>query len=297
MAFSSGEPAAGAGSATIPSAPRLTASEAGLLVAILRDHCGLSIPAENRSFLELRLGRRLRNLGLASFSPYIALLLGAEGATERQFLAESLVTHTTSFFRERAHFDWLNDEGLPALAQQGTGRISDLVVWSAACSTGQELWTAAILLDRACRGPLGRLRWTVVGTDLSRSALRRAQGATYSEEEIAGLPEDWRSDYLLRSSRPVGGRHVFRIIPELRRRAQFHQINLLDPGRMPGITADIIFLRNVLIYFDLPDQGRVIHQLCTRLRRGGYLLTGHSESLVQPPPGLVPVQPSIYRKD
>lgn len=290
-------PSTSADPAAAFSPPRLDPQQADQIVAILRDYCGLSIEPGKRAFLELRLGRRLRALQMPGFGPYLRRLLGPDGAEERQFMAEALATHTTSFFREKAHFDWLFAEGLPNLATLGYGRMSDLRVWSAACSTGPELWTAACVLDRASRGPLGRLRWSVLGTDLSHRALAKAAAATYAAEEIEGLPEDYRRDYLLRSAAPVAGRPLFRVIPDLRRRARFAQLNLaaLDRGTTPS--AEIIFLRNVMIYFAPSDQARIIRNLATRLSPGGYLLTGHSESLVHPPGDLVAILPSIYRKE
>lgn len=273
---------------------RLEGRYASEIVTTLKDYCGLAISPEKIPFIELRVSRRLRALGLSCYGDYVGRLRGSEGEQERQYLAESLVTHTTGFMRENGHFDWLAKTGLPSLAETGVGRTGDLVIWSAACSIGSELWTAGFVCDRASRGSLGRLRWRLVGSDLSRQALRRAASATYSEDEISGLPEDFRRDYLLRSR--DAGRKLFRVIPDIRRRASFRQVNLLRPGSAGDIEADIIFLRNVLIYFAPPEQDRVIKSLSDRLRSGGYLLTGHSESLFAPPDGMIPVLPSIYRK-
>lgn len=276
---------------------RLTPTEADELITTLRDFCGLSISPDKRPFIELRVGRRLRALRIDNFQSYLARLRGAEGADERQSLAESLVTHTTGFFREGAHFDWLQSHGLPSLAEAGVGRTRELVIWSAACSIGSELWSAGFVVDRKSRTSLGRLQWRLVGTDLSRQALRRAAAATYSTDEISGLPEDYRKEYLLRSKGQTAGGTLFRVAPAIRQRATFQQVNLVRPETSASIEADIIFLRNVLIYFDQSEQVRVIKTLTQRLRRGGFLLTGHSENLVHPPAGMIPVLPSIYRKD
>lgn len=273
----------------------LSSEQAAALVQTVRRHCGLAIAPEKRAFLELRVGRRLRALGLSDYDTYLHRLTGPDGPRERQFLAESLVTHTTGFFREKTHFDWLAAEGIPDLLAGGAGRQQDLVVWSAACSIGSELWTAGIVLDRVSRG--GAFRWSLVGTDISETVLGRARQATFSAEEIVGLPEAFRRDYLLRSRVPVGGKTLYRVVPDLRNRATFAQANLLLPGGQGPPLADVAFLRNVLIYFDADVQERVVRHVSSRLRPGGYLITGHAETMITLPADMKPLVASIYRKD
>ncbi len=275
--------------------PALTEVQASGLCDIMLRVSGVRIDAAKRSFLELRVGRRLQATGAADFDAYLAHLRGPSGAAERQNLAEALVTHTTSFFRERAHFDWLAQEGIDQVVASGAGRSWPLTVWSAACSTGAEMWSAAMVLDQAARSRAGGLRWAVVGTDISRRILQRAATAIFTEDEIEGLPETFRRRYLMRSR--AGRRPLYRIVPELRAQARLAWANLSEPARGPALTADIAFLRNVLLYFPPSEQPMIAAGVVGRLRPGGYLVTGHAEGLSRVPQGLRQVAPTLYRKE
>ncbi len=287
-------------------AAKLSPAEARALSDVAHRASGVAISPDKRGFLEMRVGRRLREIGCPNFQRYLALLNGPGGLEEQRHLVEALTTHTTAFFREKGHFDWLSDVGLPTLADKGCGKIQPLVVWSAACSLGSEMWTAAMVVDRFARRVPGGLRWEVVGTDISRKILRRAAQAVFSAEEIADLPEDFRRDYLLRSkpaavSKMVSGRSKaqtlrYRIVPELRNRAQLAHVNIVNPSPSLSLVADIAFLRNVLIYFRPEDKRRAVTNVTSKLRVGGYLLTGHSESLADAPKNLRQIGASIYQK-
>ena len=209
-----------------------------------------------------------------------------------------LVTHTTSFFREPAHYVWLEKTGLPGLIDQGVGRVHPLTIWSAACSTGPELWSAGMVVDRVAQGVAGGLRWGLVGSDISANVLRRATSAIFTASDMSGVSEEYLRQHFLRS-RPgtaVGnGQRVFRVAPELRKRATFLQANLLqDLTDVP--LADVIFLRNVLIYFAHEDRQTCLRNVCARLRPGGYLILGHSDSHHAMPPEMTSCGSSIFRK-
>lgn len=276
-----------------PSTPKLNAAQAGTLIETAKRITGVAISVDKISFLELRVGRRLRELNCPDFDSYIELLRGPRGENEARYLAEALTTHTTSFFREKIHYDWLESDGLPTLLENGAGRDHKLTVWSAACSLGSEMWTAAIVLDQFAKKLPGGLSWEVLGTDVSRQILRQAAAAVFTEDQISGLPEALRREYLMRSR---GLPRLYRIVPELRSRARFSWANLVDTKRQVNITADVVFLRNVLIYFQPEDQMRAVKGVVSRLRTGGYLLTGHSESLSELPGSLRPIAASIYQK-
>ncbi len=274
--------------------PRLNLAQARILVDIARRASGVAVAEEKLGFVELRVSRRLRDLDCPCYAAYIDYLQGPDSAEETRRLVEALTTHTTAFFREKGHYDWLEREGLPALVARGAGRERPLVIWSAACSLGSEMWTAAIVVERYARNVPGGLRWEVVGTDVSRSILRRAAHAVFTEEETAGMPDDMRRAYMMRAR---GGRPLYRVAPELRARARLAWANLVHLDRALELCADVAFLRNVLIYFEAADQRRAVANVLERLRPGGYLLTGHSESLAEPPAGLRALGASIYRKD
>ena len=189
-------------------------------------------------------------------------------------------------------YDWLRDAGLPALQTRGAGIRRDLVIWSAACSTGQELYsammTAASLGDREDVD----LRLRGVGTDLSTRVLRSCR-AIYPAEETADIPIDLRRRFLLSAA---DGSGQVRIVPDLRRRCRWIRANLASAGDMPAITADVALLRNVLIYFDAATRDRVLRNVIGRIGPGGYLLTGHAETIDPRRYDLTPVRPSIYGK-
>lgn len=281
--------------ASDPAEP-LTPDQIALLCRIAREHGGLAIRPDKRMLLEQRLARRLRATGHAGYASYLATLQRPGAAREVQALIEALTTHTTGFFREAAQFDWLRTTGLPARIASGAGREWPLVLWSAACSTGAEMWSAAMVIDRLALGAPRPLRWQVIGSDLSEAILDRAEAAVYSEAEIAGLPEPLRPVYLLRSRQRQGSGHLFRIVPELRRKARLYQANLVAGPPPTDTMVDVAMLRNVLIYFDDAGRAAAVRHVTSHLLPGGFLLTGHTESLNPLPAGLTQVGPSIYRK-
>lgn len=261
---------------------------------LAQDLGGILIAPGKEDFLVARLGPRLAALGLGEFSAYAAHLQSPSGDAERVRFIECLTTHTTRFFRERPQYDWLRDAGFPGLEMDGAGLRRDLVIWSAACSSGQELYSA--LMTAAMLGERDgvELRLRGVGTDLSRAILALAERAIYPREEITDIPEDMRRRFLL-SARNGGDR--VRIGPDLRRRARWAQANLAEGTGLPAIRADVAMLRNVLIYFDAATRDRVLRNVIARIAPGGYLLTGHSETIDPRHYGLTPVRPSIYRKE
>lgn len=268
------------------------------IVERLKTVAGIRIDPKNQQFLTFRLDRRLQVLGLDSYEDYLDLLQGPTGEAETARLIEMLVTHTTSFFREPAHYDWLARSGLPALVETGVGKLHPLSVWSAACSTGPELWSAGMVLEEFSQTIPGGLRWGLLGTDISAGVLRRAAAAIFTATEMSGVSEARKRQFFLRS-RPgaaIGnGQPIFRIAPELRGRAGFRQANLLqDLADLP--LADIVFLRNVLIYFAPEDRKACLTNVFSRMRSGAYLILGHSDSHHQLPAGLTPCGPAIFRK-
>jgi len=291
---------------------RVGPEQARILVEAVHRLSGIAVSADKTDFIEHRLSRLLRRTGIDSVNGYIQELQTAPAGPAAQNLVEALTTHTTSFFRERGHFDWLEAQGFPALLAQGAGRARPLTIWSAACSTGAELWTAGMVLDTFARAREPALRWALIGTDVSQQILAKAALATFDEDDIRPIPEAMRQRYLLRSrakggaggrardltgaAAATGGGTRYRISPELRRRARLAWANLLDLPAGLKISADVAFLRNVLIYFQPEDQLRAAMNVARRLQPGGYLLTGHAESLAQLPPGMTLVAPSIYRK-
>ena len=286
MAASQGQP---------PAQTELTPDLARAILSRAEQVSGLRIDSQKLEFVRLRVGRRLSALGLESFEGYHRYLAGDAAGDEVRHLVEALTTHTTSFFREQRHYDWLEQDGIDALLN--TRDSGPFVAWSAAASIGAELWSAGMILaERNGRGR-GPSDWQLIGTDISERILQRASTATYSEDEITGISPVRAERFLLRSRklRDRNGAPIYRIAPDLRARARFHKANLQDLTGLPAFTADVAFLRNVLIYFDDEGRDRVVTNVAQRLRPGGILFTGHAEPL-GPHPALETLRPTIYRK-
>lgn len=271
--------------------PALRPNEIRQLAALARSVTGITLNETRTDFISGRLARRLAARGIADYAAYCRLL--STDADERAAFGEALTTHTTSFFRERAQYDWLLAEGFAELHEGGRMKGRDLVIWSAACSTGQEGYSALMAALVARDRDLPTLSPGLIGTDISRPVLRRAAQAVYSRDETDGIPPELRPRFLL-SSRKTDG--VYRIVPDLRERSSWRRANLPTGRGLDGIAADIVFLRNVLIYFDAEIRGRVIEAVYRRLRIGGFLITGHTEASHARRDGLQVVRPSIYRK-
>jgi chemotaxis protein methyltransferase CheR len=204
-----------------------------------------------------------------------------------------VTTNKTDFFREPSHFSFMRDVAVPELLQRRGRGSRQLKIWSAACSTGMEAYTAAMVLDdMAAAG--ADFKFSVLGTDISTSVLHLAKTGIYTPEMIAPVPAELAKRYFLLSKDP--SRDEVRVVPRLRRSINFMRMNLMDSAYPVDRDVDIIFCRNVLIYFDKPTQQKVVEQLCTHLRPGGYFIVGHSESMIHNDSiVLQQVQPTIFR--
>ncbi len=259
---------------------------------LIERQVGIQLPPAKRTMVEGRLRKRVKALGLASLDHYGAYLFD-EGRLDEEIvsLIDCVTTNKTDFFREPSHFEFLCRRALPDLLERGAGR--PLKVWSAACSTGAEAYTAAMVLQNQILAGL-RFTFSILGTDISTDVLDQAEAAIYPQAMIEPVPEADRQRYVM-SSKDVS-RGLVRIVPELRRLVQFHRLNLMDPVYPFDRSLDVIFCRNVLIYFDKPIQKLVIKRLTSHLRTGGYLILGHSESMAGAEElGLDPVLPSIFQ--
>lgn len=256
--------------------PQMSEATFRRLTVLVRDKCGIALAPSKRQMLQTRLSRRLKAAGVDDFDAYQALLTGPnppEG--EMQAFVDCVVTNETSFFRERPHFDFLTPQRLGELAEGG--RAGQLSMWSAACSTGEEVWTMAMVAEAASTAlpEAGRWSWSAVATDISIKALTQARTAIYETRDVAKVPPEMAARYVMRAR--DGASAAVRMAPALRRHVRFGQINLMHPRYLPGRLMDIIFCRNVLIYFDNDVQQQIVRKLCTHLRPGGLLFLGHSD--------------------
>jgi len=263
---------------------------------LVREQCGINLGAHKKNMLEARLRKRLRRLGFESFSEYAEYVFSDAGRDKELIpLLDVVTTNKTEFFREPAHFQFLSGGGLDRLvAGYGAGRSRPLQVWSAGCSTGEEPYTLAMVLSEYADQD-GRFDFSILGTDLSTRVLDQARLAVYPRERIETVPEQLKKKYLLRSKDPERSR--VRVVPGLRSRVAFRRLNFKDAEWKIPRQIDLLFCRNVLIYFDRPTQFALLERFCSCLAPGRLLFLGHSESLHGLGLPLTPLAPSIYRRD
>lgn len=245
---------------------------------------GISMSPAKKQLVSSRLAKRLKHHNFTSYGDYFRLITSPGGKAELQVAVDSLTTNETHFFREPKHFDFLRQQVIPA-RKAGRG----LRIWSAACSSGEEPYSIAMMLDES----LGKEPWEVVASDISTHVLEKARQGLYPAERIPEIPKPYLSRYCLKG---VGEHHGTMLIePSLRDRVRFIPHNLLETPAKLG-EFDVIFLRNVMIYFDQETKRQVVSRLLPLLRPGGYFLVGHSESLNGVTEDVRLVVPAVYRK-
>jgi chemotaxis protein methyltransferase CheR len=253
--------------------------------AKLYDVAGIRLTAEKRELVRARLWKRMGQLGIKDFDTYVDTALGDPRGEELARMIDVLTTNKTNFFREEAHFEFLRSVVLPEVAARGA-RIR---IWSAACSTGEEPYTIAMVLAEA----LAQLEsWDVriLASDISARVLETARGGEYREEHVREVDPVLRSRYFQRTP---GG--TYRIAANLRNLVHFARLNLMEEWPMRG-PFDVVFCRNVMIYFDRETQQRLVSRFRDLIRPGGYLIVGHSESLTSFRSDYEFVRPATYRR-
>jgi chemotaxis protein methyltransferase CheR len=265
------------------------------LSRLIQEEAGIKMPFAKKVMLEARLRKRMRALCVNSFNEYCDYLFSPDGIAEELCpMLDVVTTNKTDFFREPAHFDYLVSSVLPDLARhKGSGISRELTVWSAGCATGEEPYTLAMILSQFAHN-FNNFRFSIIATDISTKALDRAKNAIYRHERISPIPMDLRKKYLLRSRNR--DKQLVRIVPELRAQVRFQRLNLKDEVLDSKEKMDIIFFRNVLIYFERHTQEMILNRICRHLMQGGYLFTGHSETLHGMNLPLQAVASSVYRR-
>jgi len=278
-----------------PFAMDLSPEEFARFAQLITQRLGIRMPEAKLTMLQGRLARRIRQLQLGSFAEYWQYLFRSPDA-EREYVhfVDAITTNKTEFFRESQQLDYLVARALPALDPDTRfHRPWRAAVWCAGCSSGEEAWTLAMMLSEYQAGRPG-FDFSILATDISTRVLSQAREATYPRELVEPVPPALRNCYLLSSRDP--SRKVVRIVPSLRAKVDFQRLNFMDRTYALKAMSDVIFFRNVMIYFDKPTQETVVNKLCRNLQPGGYLFVGRSESLM----GLsVPLRQeglSIYRK-
>jgi chemotaxis protein methyltransferase CheR len=264
----------------------ITDQEFALFQRLIYKIAGISLNDSKKVLLVGRLTRRLKVYEFGTFTQYYRMLATGDHPEELQTMVDLLTTNETYFFREPKHFEFLRDEIIKKRSSPATFRV-----WSAASSSGEEIYTLAMVLADS----LPSTPWEIVGSDISTQVLAKAATGHYSLARTEGIPPAFMKKYCLKGVRAHAG--TFLIAPELRKRTSFYQINLTQPVDADIGDFEVIFLRNVMIYFDPETKAKVVNHLLPRLKRGGHLIIGHSETLnglkIDP---LDTIRPTIYRK-
>jgi chemotaxis protein methyltransferase CheR len=249
----------------------------------LRGVAGIALSDQKKQLVVGRLGRRLAERGCSNYADYLRMLEHGGDAQERQLAIDLLTTNETSFFREPRHFDQLRQ----FVRRHARGR--NLRAWSAASSSGEEAYTIAMVLAEE----LGEAPWEILASDLSLRVLERARDGLYPLERAQSIPRELLQRYCLKGTGPYEGQLL--VHRSLRNRVSFEQINLMQT--LPDVGSfDVIFLRNVLIYFEADTKREVVTRLARQLVPGGLFFIGHSETLNGIYDGFETVAPTVFRK-
>lgn len=262
------------------------------LSEFIHSEVGIKLPLSKKVMVEARLQKRLRTLGMNHYRAYLEFLFSPKGFEEELVhLIDVITTNTTEFFREARHFEILTREVLPSwVGASGPGR--PFRVWSAGCSTGEEPYTLSIVLAEFALASPG-FRYSITATDISTRVLSLAKNGVYPEERLGGMAAELKRRYFLRSKDRT--KKLVRLAPEVRRGIDFRRLNFMEAFAFPE-PMDVIFCRNVMIYFDRNTQEQLLGKFCNQLRSGGHLFIGHSESLTGMDLPLRQHAPTVYRR-
>ncbi len=253
------------------------------------ENYGIKLPIAKKIMVEGRLQKRLKANGMASFDQYLEYVFSDVGHNELVEMIDAISTNKTDFFREATHFDYLQQSILPAYANKS------VKIWSAASSSGEEIYTIAIAIEEYNRlNPQSKVNYSILGTDINVDILKHAIKGVYKHDRINDVPYEIRSRYFLRGKKP--NFDLVRVVPHLRSKASFKRLNLMDNDYNVDHDFDIIFCRNVLIYFDKETQEKVINKLCSKLKTDGFFFLGHSESILGKNVPLKQLEPTIYKR-
>lgn len=249
--------------------------------AFIYDEAGIKMPLAKKTLLEARLQKRLKALGMPSFKAYADFVFSTGAGREQEIvhLIDVVTTNKTDFFREPHHFEFLVKEAIPSMRKSrssGETSLNPFRIWSAGCSTGEEPYTMSMVLAEYMAANPG-FRFAITASDICTQVLRAASNGVYVEDRTDTIPLPLKKKYLLRSKDRAKG--VVRIIPELRSQISFKRINFMDDQLPIQEKQDVIFCRNVIIYFDKETQARLMMKFHRQLHPGGYLFIGHSETL------------------
>jgi len=254
---------------------------------------GIKMPPVKRIMLQSRLQKRLKDLKMTTFKEYCSYVFSKEGLNnEIIHMLDVVSTNKTDFFREPVHFDFLASNVLPEFVKSSRP-IKNLKVWSAGCSSGEEPYTIAMVLFEFLEKNPG-FDFSILGTDISTQILQKAIDGIYKAERVEGIPLELKRRYMLRSKDHENP--TVKMNAALRNKVRFERLNFMDSSYNVYDSFDVVFCRNVLIYFDRETQEKVISKLCTKIILGGYFFLGHSESIMNMDVPLRQIKPTIFQR-
>ena len=266
--------------------------------SLIYDEVGIKMPPAKKTMLEARLQKRLKALGMHSFQEYSDFIFSPLGRDQEIIhLIDVVTTNKTDFFREPQHFDFLVREAIPTMQQirgAGDSPLNPFRIWSAGCSTGEEPYTMAMVLSDYAAANHG-FKFSILASDICTQVIQTASSAVYGEDRTDTIPLSMKKKYLLRSKDRSKG--LVRIAPELRSSVSFKRVNFMDDQFGIHELQDVIFCRNVVIYFDKQTQAALMQKFHRQLVTGGYLFIGHSETLNGLGVPFTQVANTVYRKD
>lgn len=254
---------------------------------------GIKMPPVKRIMLQSRLQKRLKELKMPSFKEYCNYVFSKEGLdNEIIHMLDVVSTNKTDFFREPVHFDFLTTNILPELVNASKPN-RNIKIWSAGCSSGEEPYTIAIVLFEFLE-KYPNYDFSILGTDISTQILQKALDAVYKDERVEGIPFELKRKYFLKSKDRENP--SVKMNAQLRTKVRFERLNFMENTYSIYDSFDIVFCRNVLIYFDRETQEKVISKICTKINTGGYFFLGHSESIMNMALPLRQIKPTIFQK-
>lgn len=264
------------------------------IASFIEKNVGIKMPDIKKTMLQARISQRLRALNIPTYSEYIRYAFGRGVPNEEELvhMVDAVTTNLTEFFRESGHFDYMTQSALPYFAANGKRFIK---LWSAGCSSGEEPYTLSIVMQEFQRKNPGAINgYSVLATDVSTKVLNRAAGAVYQLDSVKNLPMDIKRRYFLRSKNRDD--KLIRVKPEVRKYVSFARLNFMDDDFGFRDTIQMIFCRNVLIYFDKPTQESVIRKFLRYLEPGGFLFLGHSETIFGMNLPFKNVAPTVFQR-
>lgn len=268
----------------------LTLSEADFqrLVHFIQKNYGINL-SKKKQLITSRLSNTLASQGYKDFTAYVDHIIQNKNQNDIELMLNKLTTNYTYFMREATHFDFFTNTILPQLIAAKKNKV--LSIWSAGCSSGEEPYTISMLLKDYLGAQAASWDTRVLATDISQKALATAQAAIYESQALENVSEKWRREYFVKGPGP----DQYTIAPKIKSNVIFRTFNLMDPIRFK-IKFDVIFCRNVMIYFDQPTKDALVRRYYDATNPGGYLLIGHSETLNKESTAYSYIMPATYRK-